>query len=408
VGVADLRRRPATSPAHRIEGLGETVFAEMSALAVATGSLNLGQGFPDSDGPPALLDAARRAIASGHNQYPPGLGVPQLRVAVAEHQRRHYGLEWDPDADVLVTTGATEALAAAILAVVEPGDEVLALEPFFDSYPAAVQLAGGRLSGVLLQPPDFALTREALEAAVTPRTRVLLLNTPHNPTGAVLDQDAMRVVAEVAERHDLLVISDEVYEHLTFDGRSHVPIATLAGMAGRTLTAGSAGKTFSVTGWKIGWLTGPAPLVAAARSVKQYLTYVSGAPLQPAVAEVLNTHDDWVAGLRASLEHRRDLLVGGLRDLGMETHTPAGTYFAVSDVRSWGYEDGAQFARDLPSRAGVVTIPCSAFYDRHRGSSDDETGRSLVRWTFSKAEQTLTQALDRLREARPTMVRAAS
>lgn len=379
----------------------------MSALAVATGSLNLGQGFPDSDGPPALLDAARQAIASGHNQYPPGLGVPELRAAVAEHQRRHYELTWDSDHEVLVTTGATEALAAAILAFVEPGDEVLALEPFFDSYPAAVQLAGGRLRGVLLEPPHFALSRHALEAAVTPRTRVLLVNTPHNPTGAVLDADAMRAVAEVAADHDLLVISDEVYEHLTFDGRGHIPIATLPGMADRTLTAGSAGKTFSVTGWKIGWLTGPAPLVAAARAVKQYLTYVSGAPLQPAVARVLGTHDDWVAGLRDSLQVRRDLLVGGLRDLGMETYTPAGTYFAVSDVRSWGYEDGAQFARDLPSRAGVVTIPCSAFYDRHR-EPDDETGRSLVRWTFSKAEQTLIQALERLQAARPTMAGDAS
>ena len=333
--------------------------------------------------------------------------MPELRAAVAEHQRRHYGMEWDLDREVLITTGATEALAAAILAFVEPGDEVIALEPFFDSYPAAVQLAGGRLRGVLLNPPDFGLRAEALEAAVTPRTRVLLLNTPHNPTGAVLDADAMRAVADVAARHDLLVISDEVYEHLTFDGRAHIPIATLPGMADRTLTAGSAGKTFSVTGWKVGWLTGPAPLVSAARAVKQYLTYVSGAPLQPAVAEVLGTHDDWVAGLRDSLQGRRDLLVDGLRHLGMETYTPAGTYFAVSDVRSWGYEDGAKFARDLPGRAGVVTIPCSAFYDRHREPSD-ETGRSLVRWTFSKAEQTLAQALERLRAARPMMVGDAS
>ena len=400
-------RRPLTSPAARIEGLGETIFAEMSALAVETGSVNLGQGFPDSDGPPALLEAAQRAIAAGHNQYPPGLGVPELRAAIAEHQRRHYGLSLDPDRQVLVTTGATEALTSSILAFVEPGDEVVALEPFFDSYPAAVQMAGGRLRGVLLEPPNFTVTAEALESAVSSRTRVLLLNTPHNPTGAVLDDNAMAAVAEVARRHDLLVISDEVYEHLTFDGVAHVPISTLPGMAERTLTAGSAGKTFSVTGWKIGWLTGPSSLVSAARSVKQYLSYVSGAPLQPAVAQVLTTHDDWVADLRTSLQHRRDLLVSGLRDLGLETYRPAGTYFALSDVRSWGYGDGAQFCRDLPRRAGVVAIPCSAFYDRHR-PGDDSTGRTLVRWTFSKAEATLTEALDRLAAARTQGTAAAS
>ena len=395
------------APARRIDGLGETIFAEMSALATATGSLNLGQGFPDSDGPPALLQAAQEAIATGHNQYPPGLGVPELRQAVAEHQRRHYRLELDPEREVLVTTGATEALTASILAFVEPGDEVVALEPFFDSYPAAVQMAGGRLRGVLLEPPHFTVTREALEAAVTDRTRVLLLNTPHNPTGAVLDGAAMQAVADVAQRHDLLVISDEVYEHLTFDGVTHVPVSTLPGMAQRTLTAGSAGKTFSVTGWKVGWLTGPADLVRAARSVKQYLSYVSAAPFQPAVAGVLTTHDAWVADLRASLQRRRDLLVTGLRDLGLETYTPAGTYFALSDVRSWGYGDGTRFCRELPHRAGVVAIPCSAFYDRHR-PGDDTTGRTLVRWTFSKAEDTLTRALDRLGTARSRVEAAAS
>jgi len=385
-------------PATRIAGLGETIFAEMSALAAATASVNLGQGFPDTDGPPALLEAAREAIATGHNQYPPGLGIPALRLAVAEHQRRHYGITLDPDREVLVTTGATEALTAALLAFVEPGDEVLALEPFFDSYPAAVQLAGGTLRGIVVEPPTFTVSTDALEAAITERTRVLVLNTPHNPTGAVLSRDEVAAVADLARRHDLLVVSDEVYEHLTFDGRRHVPISTLPGMAERTLTASSAGKTFSVTGWKIGWLTGPEPLVRAARSVKQYLSYVSGAPLQPAVAAVLNTHDAWVADLRASLQQRRDLLVAGLLDLGLETYTPAGTYFAISDVRSWGYQDGAQLCRELPSRAGVVAIPCSAFYDTHRLDSDDH-GRSLIRWTFSKAEPTLSQALDRLAAA---------
>lgn len=386
-------------PATRICGLGETIFAEMSALAAATSSINLGQGFPDSDGPPALLEAARRAITEGHNQYPPGLGIPELRSAIAEHQHRHYGLALDADTDVLVTTGATEALTAAILAFVEPGDEVVALEPFFDSYPAAVQLAGGRLRGVVLDPPDFAMSAERLRDVVGPRCRVLVLNSPHNPTGAVLSRDELAAVADVAVERDLLVIADEVYEHLTFDGFEHVPISTLPGMAERTLTAGSAGKTFSVTGWKIGWLTGPAELVRAARSVKQYLSYVSGAPFQPAVASALNSQDAWVASLRSSLEQRRDLLVDGLRDLGLETYRPAGTYFAVSDVRSWGYDDGAQFCRGLPQWAGVVAIPCSAFYDQNR-DPDDNPGRPLVRWTFSKAEPTLTQALRRLAAAR--------
>lgn len=383
-------------PAGRIAGLGETIFAEMSALAVATSSINLGQGFPDSDGPPALLEGAIAAIRSGHNQYPPGLGIPQLRQAIADHQHRHYGLTLDPDREVLVTTGATEAITSALLAFVEPGDEVVALEPFFDSYPAAVALAGGTLRGVLLEPPDFRMRQDVLEAAVTGRTRVLVLNSPHNPTGAVLTREEVQAVAEVAIRHDLLVIADEVYEHLTFDGVRHVPISTLPGMSQRTLTAGSAGKTFSVTGWKIGWLSGPGRLVQAARAVKQYLSYVSGAPFQPAVAAALTTQDAWVADLRASLQHRRDLLVEGLLGCGLETFRPAGTYFTVSDVRSVGYADGAEFARELPRKAGVVAIPCSVFYHRD-WSAEANPGRSLVRWTFSKGEPTLVEALERLR-----------
>jgi N-succinyldiaminopimelate aminotransferase len=381
-------------PAARTAGLGPTVFAEMSALAVATGSINLGQGFPDTDGPPELLEAAVQALRTGHNQYPPGSGIPALREAVAEHQHRHYALTLDPDTEVLVTTGATEGIASALLGLVDPGDEVVALEPFYDSYAAGVRLAGGRLVGVPLDPPDFRLDLDALTAALTTRTRVLLLNSPHNPTGTVLTRDELAGVAELCVQRDLVALTDEVYEHLVFDGRRHHPLATFPGMAERTLTAGSAGKTFSVTGWKVGWLTGPAPLVAAARSVKQYLTYVSGAPLQPAVAQALRTQDAWVDALRAALQARRDLLVAGLRDLGLETYLPAGTYFALSQVRSLGYDDATAFCRDLPHRAGVVAIPCATFYEPSRAGTQPAKG--LVRWTFSKQEEVLTEALTRL------------
>lgn len=381
---------PRRFRAARTRGLGETVFAEMSALAVSTGSINLGQGFPDTDGPTQLLEDAVAAVRGGHNQYPPGIGVPALRHAVAAHQARHYGIDLDPDREVLVTTGATEGIAAALLGLVDPGDEVVALEPFYDSYAAGVQLAGGRLRGVTLDPPDFRLDLDALAAAVTDRTRLLLLNSPHNPTGAVLTPQEVAAVARLCVERDLLVLSDEVYEHLTFDGRPHVPISTQPGMAERTLTAGSAGKTFSVTGWKVGWLTGPEHLVTAARSVKQYLSYASGAPLQPAVAAALTTQDAWVTALRDSLQDRRDLLVDGLTELGLTTYRPEGTYFATSDVRSVGYDDGTVFCRELPERAGVVAIPCAVFY------RSPDRGRFLVRWTFSKQEAVLTQALSRL------------
>jgi N-succinyldiaminopimelate aminotransferase len=385
--------------AARTLGLGQTIFAEMSALAVATGSINLGQGFPDTDGPPELLDAAVQAIRDGHNQYPPGIGIPVLREAIAEHQQRHYGLVLDPDTEVLVTTGATEGIAAALLGLLDPGDVVVALEPFYDSYAAGVQLAGARLRGVPLQPPHFRLDLDRLADAVTDRTRLLLVNSPHNPTGAVLTRDERDGIAALAVERDLIVLTDEVYEHLTFDGVPHVPLATLPGMRERTLTAGSAGKTFSVTGWKVGWLTGPADLVGAARTVKQYLTYVSGAPLQPAVAVALRTQDAWVDALRTSLQQRRDLLVDGLLELGLATYRPSGTYFAISDVRSLGHEDATVFCRELPHRAGVVAIPCASFYSPERAMAEQE--RALVRWTFSKKPAVLTQALSRLAAAAP-------
>src|ERR671928_2130006 len=289
-----------------------TVFAHMSALAVATGSINLGQGFPDTDGPRSLLEDAVAAVRGGVNQYPPGRGIPELRSAIAEHQRRFYGLDVDPDTQVLVTAGATEALAAALLALVGPGDEVVVLEPYYDAYAASIQLAGAVRRTVPLRFPDYTLEPGALAAAVGPRTRLILLNTPHNPTGHVLSEAELAEVARVAREHDLLVVTDEVYEHLVFDGRRHLPLATLPGMAERTLTISSAGKTFSVTGWKIGWVHGPAELVEAVTTVKQFLTYVNGAPFQPAVARALGSPHEVFADVAARLQAGRDLLTEGL------------------------------------------------------------------------------------------------
>ena len=299
-----------------LTGFTSTIFAEMSALALATDSVNLGQGFPDFDGPQSVLDRARQAIAEGVNQYPPGPGSAVLRQAIADHQSRWYGVGLDPDHEVLVTAGATEAIAATMLGLLEPGDEVVMLEPYYDSYAAMVSLAGGVRCPVRLEPPSFALPRERLAAAIGPATRVLLLNSPHNPTGMVLSADDLGFVADLAQRHDLIVVTDEVYEHLTFDGVPHVPLCTLPGMAGRTLTISSAGKTFSVTGWKIGWVSGPAELVAAVRAAKQFLTYVNGAPFQPAVAEALALPDAYFEGFRASLQAKRDRLIDGLEGRG--------------------------------------------------------------------------------------------
>ncbi len=383
------RARMAT----RLHGLGTTIFAEMSALAVSTGSVNLGQGFPDNDGPDTLLDDAVNAIRTGHNQYPPGAGIHELRTAIAAHQQRWYGLSYDPDSEVLVTTGATEAIAAAMLGLVEPGEEVIALEPFYDSYQATVAMAGGRLIPVTLRPPTFGLDVDAMRSAVTDRTRVVLLNSPHNPTGAVLSADELAAVAAIAIEHDLVVVTDEVYEHLTFDGVAHIPIATLPGMRERTLSIGSAGKTFSVTGWKIGWACGPVELVAAVRTAKQFLTYVSGAPFQPAVAAALALPDNYFAGVASDLQARRDLLCDGLLSLGFEVFVPAGTYFATTDIRSVGLDDGLEFCRALPQRAGVVAIPHQVFY------ADPARGRHLVRWAFCKQPEVLEEALARLRKA---------
>ena len=373
----------------RLDGLGTTIFAEMSALAQRTGAINLGQGFPDTDGPATIVEAAVDALRSGRNQYPPGLGIPELREAIAAHQSRWYGLDLDPDSEIVVTTGATEAIAGALLGLVDPGDEVIVLEPYYDSYVAMIQMAGGIRRPVTLRAPNFRLPLDELRAAVTPRTTAILLNTPHNPTGAVLTADELAAVAALAIEHDLIVISDEVYEHLTFDV-PHVPIATLPGMRDRTLTISSGGKSFSFTGWKIGWATGPADLVAATMGAKQFLSYVSGAPFQPAIAAALASDVGYFDTFRAGMQAQRDQLCDGLATLGFGVFVPDGTYFATTDIRPLGFDDGMDFCRRLPELAGVVAIPHQVFHD------DLEAGRPLVRWAFCKRPEVIDEALTRL------------
>jgi N-succinyldiaminopimelate aminotransferase len=383
-------REPVLVP--RMRPFTSTIFAEMTALAVRTGAVNLGQGFPDSDGPPGMLAAAREAIAEGVNQYPPGPGIPELRAAIAQHRTR-YGMSYDPDTEVLVTVGATEAITAALLALVGPGDEVIVVEPYYDSYAAAVALAGAtrRVVG-LAEAPDgrFALDVAGLRAAVTPATRVLLLNSPHNPTGTVFTEAELAAVAHVCVEHDLIAVTDEVYEHLVFDGRSHVPLATLPGMAGRTVSVSSAGKSFNCTGWKIGWACGPADLVAAVRATKQFLTFVGGAPFQPAVAQALRCELPWVEDLRDSLQGKRDRLSAGLASAGFTVHPSAGTYFVCVDVRPLGFADGAEFCWALPERIGVAAVPVQVFTDH------PERWRHLVRFAFCKSDDVLDEAVKRL------------
>ncbi len=383
----------------RLQGFGTTVFAEMSALAVATGAVNLGQGFPDYPGPPEVLATARAAIGTEADQYPPGPGTPGLRSAVAAHRERFSGTAYDPDTEVLVTAGATEALSAALLALLDTGDEVVLFEPMYDCYAAGVAMAGGVTRAVPLHPPAedggrWSFDPDQLRAAITPRTTVLLLNTPHNPTGTVLTAGELALLAELATERDLLVLTDEVYEHLVFAGARHVSIATLPGMRSRTLVVSSAGKTFNVTGWKIGWICGPAPLVAAVRTAKQFLTYVNGGPFQPAVAAGLALPDAYFTGLARDLEARRDVLVAGLRAAGLPVHVPEATYFATVDVRPVQPDgDGLAFCRSLPERAGVVAVPTGGFYDPAHAS----LGRHLVRFAFCKRDEVLADAVDRLR-----------
>jgi N-succinyldiaminopimelate aminotransferase len=380
----------------RLAGLGTTIFAEMSALAVSTGSINLGQGFPDTDGPPEIASAAAEAVLAGRgNQYPPGPGIPELRQAVAAHQKRFYGLNVDPDTEVLVTAGATEAIAAAMLALLEPGDEVIAFEPYYDSYAACIAMAGATRVPVTLRPPAFRPDLDALRDAVTSRTRLILLNSPHNPTGMVLTRAELTAIASLAVERDLIVVTDEVYEHIVFDGE-HVPIVSLPGMADRTVTISSAGKTFSFTGWKVGWVTGTSALVNAVRTTKQFLTYVSAGPFQYAIAAGLGLPDTFYAGLAADLRRKRDLLAAGLTGAGFEVFTPHATYFITTDIASLSPDDGLAFCRGLPRRCGVVAVPNVVFYDHA------QAGRSQVRFAFCKRDEVLAEAAARLGRLRGT------
>ncbi len=369
-----------------------TIFAEMSTLAASTGALNLGQGFPDEDGPQAVLDAAREAIAAGINQYAPGRGFPDLLAAVAEHQKRFYGIDLDPGREVLVTVGATEALAATLLALIDgPDDEVVVFEPYYDSYAACIALSGAKLVPVPLRWPDFQPDLDQLASAVTDRTRVILVNDPHNPTGSVFSSEVRDEIVRLAHRHDAIIVTDEVYEHLVFDG-PHVPIATLPDAADRTLTISSAGKTFSLTGWKTGWVSGPAELVSAVMAVKQFLTYVGGSPFQPAVAVGLRLSDAFFASVASEMAAKARLLGTGLRAAGFDVSSPAGSYFTVVDAAPLGATDADAFCRELPARAGVVGIPLTAFVTpAHR-----DRYATLVRFAACKRVEVLAEAAERL------------
>jgi len=377
-----------------MQGFGTTIFSEMSALAQQAGAINLGQGFPDTDGPQEMLDAAKAAIDAGCNQYPPGPGVPQLLEAVARHQARFYGIPVDPGREVLVTAGATEAIAATVLAFCEPGDEVVTFEPYYDSYAATIALAGATRRTSVLRFPDFAVDEASLRAAFSERTRLVLLNSPHNPTGKVFTRAELELVCALARQHDAWVVTDEVYEHLVYDGTAHIPVATLPGMAERTLTISSGGKTFSATGWKVGWVCGPAEAVTAVRTVKQFLTYVASGPFQPAIATALGLGDEVYAALTTSMQRKRDLLCDGLAAAGLTVARPAGTYFVVADAAPLGARDALDFCRSMPATFGVVGVPVSVFHD------DVDAARTLVRFAFCKRDEVLHEAVSRLADRR--------
>lgn len=375
----------------RMDEHRSSIFAEMSGLATTVGAINLGQGFPDTDGPAELMGVAMEAIREGRgNQYPPAHGLPELREAIADHQSRFYGLEVDAATGVVVGTGASEVLQSALMALVDEGDEVIMFEPWFDIYGAGISLARGVRVGVALSEVGLRPDLDRLRSAITPRTRLLLLNSPHNPTGIVLTREELEGIAAIAIEHDLIVISDEAYEHLWFEGHPHVPISTLPGMFERTVTIGSGGKSFSFTGWKVGWASGPADLIAAVRVVRQHLSYVSSGPFQYAMAAGLHLPDSYFDDFRSDLVEKRDLLTSGLAELGFAIVPSEGTYFLTTDVRPLGYTDGLEFCRDIPERAGVVAIPHQALCD------DPHVGAPYVRWAFCKRPSVLQEALERL------------
>jgi N-succinyldiaminopimelate aminotransferase len=373
----------------RLQGFGTTIFAEMTALAMAHDAVNLGQGFPDFQAPTVVKDAAIKAIAEDHNQYAPGIGLPTLRQAVADHQQRFWGLTYDPNTEITASAGATEAICATLMSLCEGGDEVVVFEPYYDSYRASIAMAGAVERVVTLQPPGFTYDQADLEAAITPKTRALLLNSPHNPTGKVFTRAELEHIAALCIRHDLIAITDEVYEHLVF-GTEHVPLASLPGMRERTVTISSAGKTFSVTGWKVGWLCAPPELTAAVRTAKQFMTFTNGTPFQHAIVIALGLGDDFFAEFTSSYQARRDKLVDGLSGIGFEVFPPDGTYFVTADVRSVGFEDGFDFCRTMPAKLGVAAVPNAAFY------IDPRRGQSLVRFAFCKTDALLDEGIKRL------------
>ena len=368
---------------------GETIFAEMSALAVKTGAINLGQGFPDTDGPREIAELAIAAIRDGHNQYPPGLGIKKLRDAISHHQMRFYGLEFDSETEVLVTAGATEAIAASLLAICEQGDEIITFEPYYDSYAASIALAGGVRRVITLNTPDYSFSIDDLEKLITAKTKAILLNSPHNPTGKVFTHNELSQIANLCIEHDLVAICDEVYEHLVFEGQ-HIPLIQYPGMRDRTIQISSAGKTFSFTGWKIGWVCAQPALLDTVRTAKQFLTYVNGAPFQHAIAEALNLPDLYFDNFLEDMRVKRDCLSQGLEKAGLTTFTPQGTYFVTADIESLGYEDGKQFCLDLPVQCGVVAVPNVVFYD------NKDLGSTLIRFAFCKRLDVLEEAVERL------------